>query len=116
MAYFDPKKGRFCAHEFVTVPNRLLGKGVSLNDIAKRMVDYDIHPPTMHWPLRDCLMVEPTDTESKRTLDHFVDVMLQIAQEIERDPKALAEAPTDAPIRRADEVAAARNPVLVWEE
>ena len=115
MPYFDPKKGRFCAHEFVTVPNRLLGKGVSLNDIAKRMIDYDIHPPTMHWPLRDCLMVEPTDTESKRTLDHFVDVMLQIAQEIERDPKALAEAPTDAPIRRADEVAAARNPVLVWD-
>jgi len=115
MPYFDHAGGRFCAHEFVTVPRRLLGKGVSLNDIAKRMIDYDIHPPTMHWPVHDCLMIEPTETPSKRALDRFVDVMLQIAAEIERDPKALATAPREAPIRRADEVAAARKPVLVWE-
>ena len=116
MPYFDHAGGRFCAHEFVTVPRRLLAKGVSLNDIAKRMIDYDIHPPTMHWPVHDCLMIEPTETPSKRALDRFVDVMLQIAAEIERDPKALAAAPREAPIRRADEVAAARKPVLVWEE
>jgi glycine dehydrogenase subunit 2 len=115
MPYFDPDAGRYCAHEFVTVPRRLLDKGVTLNDIAKRMIDYGVHPPTMHWPVHDCLMVEPTDTESKRTLDHFVAVMLRIAEEIERNPAALAEAPTDAVIRRADEVSAARNPIVVWE-
>jgi glycine dehydrogenase subunit 2 len=116
MPYFNPKEGLFCAHEFVTVPRRLLAKGVTLNDIAKRMIDYGIHPPTMHWPVHDCLMVEPTDTESKRTLDRFVEVMLQIAEEVDRDPQALALAPTEAAIGRADEVSAARKPVLVWDE
>jgi len=70
----------------------------------------------MHWPVHDCLMVEPGETESRRTLDHFVAVMLRIAEEIERDPARLAAAPTDAVIARADEVAAARKPVLVWED
>ncbi|UCD76923.1 MAG: aminomethyl-transferring glycine dehydrogenase subunit GcvPB [Phycisphaerales bacterium] len=116
MPFFAPEKGRFCAHEFVTVPKSLLEKGVTLIDIAKRMIDYDVHPPTMHWPVHDCLMVEPTETESKRTLDRFVDVMLQIARQIESDPESLHEAPTESVIRRADEVAAARKPVLVWEE
>ncbi|MHC4775834.1 MAG: aminomethyl-transferring glycine dehydrogenase subunit GcvPB [Planctomycetota bacterium] len=116
MPFFDPDRGRYCAHEFVTVPKRLLAKGVTLNDIAKRMIDYGIHPPTMHWPVHDCLMVEPTDTESKRTLDRFVDVMLRIAEEVERNPEALAKAPADAPIGRADEVTAARKPVLVWKD
>ncbi len=115
MPFFDPEKRRFCAHEFVTVPRTLLDRGVTLNDIAKRMIDYDVHPPTMHWPVHDCLMVEPTETESKRTLDRFVDVMRQIAAQIERDAASLAEAPTDAVIRRADEVNAARKPMLVWE-
>ncbi|MHC4319087.1 MAG: aminomethyl-transferring glycine dehydrogenase subunit GcvPB [Planctomycetota bacterium] len=116
MPFFDPDRGRYCAHEFVTVPKRLLAKGVTLNDIAKRMIDYGIHPPTMHWPVHDCLMVEPTDTESKRTLDRFVDVMLRIAEEVERNPEALAKAPADAPIGRADEVTAARKPILVWND
>ncbi len=116
MPYFDPARRRFCAHEFVTVPRRLLEKGVTLNDIAKRMIDYGVHPPTMHWPVQDCLMIEPTDTESKRTLDQFVEVMRAIAVEIDHDPGLLAQAPLEAPVRRADEVAAARAPVLVWEE
>ena len=115
MPFFDPNRGRYCAHEFVTVPKRLLARGVTLNDIAKRMIDYGIHPPTMHWPLQDCLMVEPTDTESKRTLDRFVEVMLRIADEVERNPEALTQAPVDAPIGRADEVTAARKPILVWD-
>ena len=116
MPWFDAAERRYCAHEFVTVPTRLLEKGVTLNDIAKRMIDYGIHPPTMHWPVHNCLMVEPGETESRRTLDHFVAVMLRIAEEIERDPAALAAAPSDATIARADEVAAARKPVLVWEQ
>jgi glycine dehydrogenase subunit 2 len=60
-------------------------------------------------------MVEPTDTESKRTLDHFVEVMLRIADEVEHNPEALTKAPVDAPIGRADEVMAARKPILVWD-
>lgn len=116
MPFFQPERGQYCAHEFVTVPKTLLAKGVALNDIAKRMIDYAVHPPTMHWPVHDCLMVEPTESESKRTLDRFIDVMLQIAAQIEKDPDSLHEAPEESVIRRADEVAAARKPVLVWEE
>ena len=115
MPFFDPTRRQFCAHEFVTVPKTLLRDGVTLVDIAKRMIDYDVHPPTMHWPVHDCLMVEPTETESKRTLDRFVAVMRAIAEQIERDPASLANAPEESTIRRADEVRAARKPVLVWK-
>lgn len=112
MPYFDSKRGRFCAHEFVTIPKNLLSKNVTLNDIAKRLIDYGIHPPTMHWPVHDCLMIEPTETESKETLDRFVDVMLRISNEMELNPNLLRDAPHGGPIRRLDEVAAARSPVL----
>jgi glycine dehydrogenase subunit 2 len=112
--WFDPAAGRYCAHEFVTIPRRLLDLGVTLLDIAKRMIDYGVHPPTMHWPVHDCLMVEPTDTESRRSLDHFVEVMLRIAREVESAPDLLRAAPREAPVRRADEVAAARDPIVVW--
>ncbi len=110
--YFDPGAGRYCAHEFITVPKDLLAKGVTLIDLAKRLIDYGIHPPTMHWPVHDCLMIEPTETESLATLDRFVDVMNKIAQEVEADPQLLKGAPYHAPLRRLDEVAAARNPTL----
>src|SRR5690606_14246577 len=83
MPYFAPEEGKFAAHEFITVPQSLLARGVILNDLAKRLIDYDIHPPTMHWPVHHCLMIEPTETESKATLDRFVDVMLRIADEVE---------------------------------
>ncbi|MCC6580422.1 MAG: aminomethyl-transferring glycine dehydrogenase subunit GcvPB [Phycisphaeraceae bacterium] len=112
--YFDPGKGRFCAHEFITVPRELLDRGVTLIDIAKRLIDYGIHPPTMHWPVHDCLMIEPTETESRATLDRFVEVMLQIAGEIETDTQHVKQAPHSAPISRLDEVAAARSPVLTY--
>ena len=116
MPYFDSKQKKFCAHEFVTVPQNLLDKGVTLNDIAKRMIDYNIHPPTMHWPVHDCLMVEPTETESKASLDNFIGVMRKIAAEIEEDIKKVQLAPLESDISRADEVSAARNPVVVFTE
>ena len=116
MPFFDPENGRFCAHEFVTVPDRLLNKGVALLDIAKRMIDYGVHPPTMHWPVRNCLMVEPTETESLETLDRFVAVMERIAREIEESPETLAQAPHDAVVRRLDIVAADRKPKVVHSE
>lgn len=112
MPYFDPTNDKFCAHEFITVPKDLLAQGVTLIDIAKRLIDYGIHPPTMHWPVHDCLMIEPTETESRAVLDRFVDVMLKIASEIENDAQTLNEAPHRAPVRRLDEVAAARTPVV----
>ena len=113
--YFDPDAGRFCAHEFVTVPEHLLNKGVTLLDIAKRMIDYGIHPPTMHWPVHNCLMVEPTETESLETLDRFVAVMERIADEIDTDAGSLASAPMDAVVRRLDIVAADRKPRVLFE-
>lgn len=115
MPFFEPADGRFCAHEFVTVPERLLARGVTLVDIAKRMIDFGVHPPTMHWPVRNCLMVEPTETESLETLDRFVAVMERIADEIESRPDSLALAPTDAPVRRLDIVGADRKPRIVHE-
>ncbi len=114
MPYFDPQNGKFCAHEFVTVPRELLDKGVTLIDIAKRMIDYGVHPPTMHWPVHDCFMVEPTETESKAALDHFVDVMRKIASEISLDIEKVQNAPLESDIARADEVAAARKPILTF--
>ncbi len=113
--YFDAKAGKYCAHEFITVPKALLDCGVTLIDIAKRMIDYGVHPPTMHWPVHDCLMIEPTETESKDTLDRFVAVMEKIADEIEADAGGAGAAPREATVGRLNEVGAARNPVLVWK-
>jgi glycine dehydrogenase subunit 2 len=115
MPFFNPKNGEFCAHEFVTVPQTLLDKGVTLIDIAKRMIDYGVHPPTMHWPMHDCLMVEPTETESKQALDSFVDVMLQIADEIDSEIELVKHSPIESDIARADEVSAARKPILAFK-
>lgn len=114
--YFDSARGKYCAHEFITVPRRLLDKGVTLLDIVKRMIDYGMHPPTMHWPVHDCLMIEPTETESKRELDRFVEVMNLIADQIETDAESMKAAPTDAAVCRLDEVAASRKPKLIYKE
>jgi glycine dehydrogenase subunit 2 len=113
MPYFDPANRQYCAHEFVTIPQRLLDKGVTLVDIAKRLIDYGIHPPTMHWPVHNCLMVEPTESESLATLDRFVEALLAIADEVAADADSLHTAPRHATVERMDEVAAARAPVLV---
>ncbi|MBI1375017.1 MAG: aminotransferase class V-fold PLP-dependent enzyme [Phycisphaera sp.] len=110
--YFDPAAKRFCAHEFITVPRALLDKGIALVDIAKRMIDYGVHPPTMHWPVHDCLMIEPTETESLSTLNKFVSVMLRIADEIDAGSGDVPAAPQHADVARMDEVGAARTPVL----
>ncbi len=114
--YFDLESKKYCAHEFITVPDRLLNMGVTLNDIAKRMIDYGVHPPTMHWPVLNCLMVEPTECESLATLDHFVDVLCAIADEIETDPGSLSKAPQCAVVERLDIVAGDRKPIVVWED
>ncbi len=102
------------AHEFITVPE--FGEsGVTELDLAKRLIDYGIHPPTMSWPIHHCLMVEPSETESLATLDRFVDVMLKIADEVEKDAGIVKGAPHTTPVRRLDEVAASRKPVVRWK-
>lgn len=101
-----------CMHEVVFSCSRQKERGASAMDIAKRLIDYGIHPPTMYFPLivKEALMVEPTETESKQTLDYFIETMKNIDCEIDQDIKKLKDAPHTAPIRRADEVEAARNP------
>ena len=85
-----------------------------VEDIAKRLMDYGFHAPTMSWPVAGTLMIEPTETESKETLDVFIAVMKQIAIEAESDPDLLLDAPHYAPNTRLDEATAARRPILRW--
>jgi glycine dehydrogenase subunit 2 len=110
----EPMATNPCAHEFITVPRSILDRGVTIMDIAKSLIDRGFHPPTVHWPVHDCLMIEPTETESKATLDAFADALLAIAEQSEKDPTPLKEAPVKQPVRRLDEVGAARKPVLTW--
>lgn len=106
-----------CKHEFVLGG---MSKGlntVSTLDVAKRLLDYGYHPPTIYFPLiiNEAMMVEPTETESKETMDGFIETLITIKEEAATNPEILKEAPTTAPVRRIDEVKAARNPVLKWE-
>jgi glycine dehydrogenase subunit 2 len=110
----EPMAKSPCAHEFITVPRAIIDRGVTIMDMAKALIDRGIHPPTVHWPVHDCLMIEPTETESKATLDRFCDVLLEIAEQSEKDVAPLKAAPTEAPVRRLDEVGAARKPILTW--
>ena len=90
--------------------------GVSALDVAKRLIDYGIHPPTMYFPLivEEALMIEPTETESKETLDGFIEVMQAIVEEARDEPNLLHAAPHDTPNTRLDEARAARRPYLRW--
>jgi len=106
---------RTCMHEFVLAGPPPDAKGVHTMDIAKRLMDYGhAHPPTVYFPLivPEAMMIEPTETESKETLDQFVADMTQIAQEARSQPELLHEAPHHTPVRRLDEVRAARHPIL----
>ena len=108
---------RSCMHEVVLSARKQKAMGVSALDVAKRLIDHGIHPPTMYFPLivDEALMIEPTETESKETLDHFIQVMKAIAREAEEDPQALRDAPHNTPNGRLDEARAARHPDLAWK-
>jgi glycine dehydrogenase subunit 2 len=103
-----------CAHEFIAVPRAIIDRGVTIMDIAKSLIDRGIHPPTVHWPVHDCLMIEPTETEDKRSLDALAGALLEISQQSEKDISLLKSAPVSQPVGRLDEVGAARKPVLTW--
>ncbi len=105
---------RICMHEFVVEGFWADAPGVHALDVAKRLMDYNFHPPTNYFPLivKEALMIEPTETESKQTLDEFSDVMLKIAREAHETPQLLKEAPHNTPVGRLDEVKAAKELVL----
>ncbi len=112
-AYPLPFDGPY-AHEFIVVP-RFRDYGVTELDVAKRLIDYGVHPPTMSWPVPHCLMIEPTESESLSTLDAFAEAMLTIAREARDRPERLHHAPFTMPVSRLDEVTAARRPDLRWQ-
>ncbi|WP_397539272.1 aminomethyl-transferring glycine dehydrogenase subunit GcvPB [Rummeliibacillus pycnus] len=116
--YYELPYNRHCKHEFVLSGSRQKKLGVRTLDIAKRLLDFGYHPPTTYFPLNveEGLMIEPTETESKETLDAFCDAMIQIAKEAEETPEIVQEAPHTTVISRLDETRAARHPVLRYEK
>ena len=115
---YDMAYDSMCMHEFVMTLEKLKGEtGVSAMDVAKSLLDYGIHPPTMYFPLivHEALMVEPTETESPETLDNAAEALLAILEKAKTDPAYLHGAPHRCPIGRPDEVRAARTPVLRYD-
>lgn len=113
--YFPVAYEHICMHEFVlTLEQTKKEKGVSALDVAKGLIDYGMHPPTMYFPLivHEALMLEPTETESRETLDQAAEAFKAIKEQIDLDPAQLHLCPTTTPIGRPDEVAAARTPIL----
>ena len=106
---------RLCKHEFV-LSGKGVGNGVTTLDIAKRLLDYGFHPPTIYFPLivHEALMIEPTETEGKETLDRFAAALEQIAREAKDNPELLHNAPVNTPVRRLDQTRAVRQPVLTY--
>lgn len=104
-----------CMHEFVVQADRFLNLGVKAQDIAKRLLDYGIHAPTVYFPLiiKECFLIEPTESESKRTLDQFVAVLEKIIAEINANPEFVKGAPYTTHVRRLNETVAAKQPILV---
>jgi glycine dehydrogenase subunit 2 len=115
--WYDVAYNRPCMHEVVLSGRRQKAQGARTLDVAKRLIDYGFHPPTMYFPLvvEEALMVEPTETEPKRSLDAFIAAMAAIADEAETTPELLRTAPHDTPVGRLDEATAARQPVLRWQ-
>jgi glycine dehydrogenase subunit 2 len=108
---FEVPFDRACMHEVVLSGDRQKAKGAKTLDIAKRLLDYGFHPPTVYFPLivHEALMIEPTESESRETLDDFIDGMLQISAEADENAQLLRDAPHTTPVRRLDEALAARN-------
>ena len=118
-AYFNLPYDEVCQHEFVlSGVNQLRERGVKTLDIAKRLLDYGLHAPTVYFPLivPEALMIEPTETESKESLDEFIQAMIQIAKEVEENPEMVRSAPQNTPVTRLDEGKAARDLNVRWKK
>ena len=107
-----------CKHEFVFDGLKNKDTGIRTMDVAKALLDYGYHAPTIYFPLlfHEAMMIEPTETESKATIDGFIDVMRLIAQKAEQDPQLLKDAPLNTPIGRVDDVLAAKHPITTYKQ
>src|SRR5213594_114232 len=114
---YDVAFDRPCMHEFVLSASRQRKQGASALDVAKALIDEGFHPPTVYFPLvvPEALMIEPTETEPRETLDAFAAAMIRIAERARTDPASVKAAPKNAPLARLDEVTAARSPKLKWQ-
>ncbi|HIU64936.1 MAG TPA: aminomethyl-transferring glycine dehydrogenase subunit GcvPB [Candidatus Avacidaminococcus intestinavium] len=114
---YDSPFDRYCMHECIVTSKKQKAQGIHTLDIAKRLLDYGYHPPTIYFPLivEEAMMIEPTETESKETLDGFIEAMKSIAQEAEENPEVIISAPHHTVVSRLDETLAARKPVVKWE-
>ncbi len=115
--YYQIAYDRICMHECVfSGEKQVRESGVHTTDIAKRLLDYGFHPPTIYFPLivREAIMIEPTETESKETLDEFCNAMIAIAKEAKENPELVKSAPLTTPVKRMDDVLAARKPDVCW--
>lgn len=117
-SYFELPYDRHCKHEFVISGKRQKKQGVRTLDMAKRLLDFGYHPPTIYFPLNveECMMFEPTETESKETMDDFIETMIHIAKEAEETPETVQEAPHTTVVGRLDETTAARKPILRYQK
>ncbi|MGC8585459.1 MAG: aminomethyl-transferring glycine dehydrogenase subunit GcvPB [Thermoplasmata archaeon] len=115
--YYDLPYKELRKHEVVFSGVNLKKYGVRTLDVAKRMLDYGVHAPTIYFPLivEEALMIEPTETESKESLDRLAEIMIKIADEAQKNPELLKEAPKNTPVGRIDEVEANRNPILSYK-
>ena len=115
--YYAPAYERSCMHECVLSAAKQLEQGVHALDIAKYLIDKGLHPPTVYFPLivKEAMMIEPTETESKETLDAFIESMIEAASLAKTNPEALRLAPLSMPVKRLDETKAARDPNLRWQ-
>jgi glycine dehydrogenase subunit 2 len=113
---FELAYDRTCMHEFVLSAQAQKEKGVNALQIAKRLLDFGFHSPTMYFPLivKEALMIEPTESENRETLDRFVEVMKTIAEEVENSPELLLNAPQTTPVGRVDETLANRQLNVRW--
>jgi len=116
--HFQIPYDRSCMHEFVLSIQNQVERGIRAIDIAKYLIDNGIHPPTVYFPLivKEAMMIEPTETESKETLDNFIDLMIEAVRLSEEDPKRLHDAPENTPVGRLDETKAARDLDLRWRK
>ncbi len=115
-SYYDLPYDIECMHEFVLSGKRQKKNGVSTLNLAKRLLDYGVHAPTIYFPLvvSEAIMIEPTETESKEELDNFIEIMKKVANEASSNPELVIGAPYNTPVRRVDEATAARNLNLCW--
>ena len=115
LEYLPPAYDRVCMHEFV-LSGAPMKRELEIRtlDLAKRLLDFGVHPPTVYFPLivEESLLVEPTETETKETLDDFARTVAEILREAREDPEVARQAPYTTPVRRLDEAAAARHPVV----